>query len=501
MSPNKSMDEGTTDGTRSIHGIAKKCILLFTKFAQQPINQPTETISTCERRFKSWVDYHGVFAHKSVSLDTQLIMNPEVRDLVKQLLNVLKAGLRQLIGPKWKRSLVQRRTLLNSAGNTSLNDGSQLLLLARVRGAMEGIVGSVDRLHRLSYRIRETPTDYSSLAERITDFAKQLPRDGFEDMTSLILKSKFPKAEDRLITKLTKSVVVRRNRLLYLRQNIEKLRQARHSITTEAVGLLNSMSIAAKDKLEEQQPIKAEQAKQYKLQNQSLQQYENVPDDEPACVTNTTIFEKDDQRDDRDERQAPTDFPGASPWSGKIEYTYPEPPKAESSSKYAVCQFCFLELQVVDNRDPEWWEKHVDFDMDHYICLSDECEEPLCYFKTFDYWMKHMCSEQGQDWPQFIYAKKSEWICRLSEEHSTSFADQDSLRKHLEIHHPKEYFDQRDLQFIVDHGKFALPRDPDICPLCEESVDDPEPAAQQSKVENGKRPKKGFGGLTRLGEN
>ncbi|EHK27111.1 uncharacterized protein TRIVIDRAFT_217707 [Trichoderma virens Gv29-8] len=431
MSPNKSMDEDTTYGRGPIYTIAKQCLFQFKKFARQPENQLKETISTNKWRFLLWAQNHSVFAHKSASLDTQLIIKPEVRDLVIEMLDVLHKDLCQLVNSHWERLLEQCSTSLNRTGNTSSNDGPQLLLSGRVTGAMAGIVGSIDRLYRLSVSIRAPPTDYSSPAERIIYFAKQLPRDGFEDMTSLILKSKFPKAEDRLITKLTKSVVFRRHRLLYQRHNNAKLIQARCLIATEVVGLLNSMSKAGKGRLEEQRPIKADQAKQHKLQNQSLHQYENAPDDELACVTNTTILEED--------------------W--------------------------------VD-------QKHVDYDMEHYICLSDKCKKPLCYFKTFDSWMKHMCSEHGQDWPRFIYAKKSEWRCALSKAHNTLFADQDSLRKHLEIDHSEEYLDQSDLQLIVDHCKIALPRAPDICPLCEESVDDPEPAAQQSKVENGKRPKK-----------
>ncbi|KAJ4856000.1 hypothetical protein T069G_09368 [Trichoderma breve] len=88
-----------------------------------------------------------------------------------------------------------------------------------------------------------------------------------------------------------------------------------------------------------------------------------------------------------------------------------------------MCQICLQELQVEGNEDPMWWKKHVESDMEHYTCLSGDCEKSLCYFKNFDSWLEHM-----------------------NQEH--------------------------------------LARDTDICPLCEESINDSEPVIQQSKVEN-----------------
>lgn len=121
--------------------------------------------------------------------------------------------------------------------------------------------------------------------------------------------------------------------------------------------------------------------------------------------------------------------------------------------------------------------------MEHYTCLSDDCENSLCYFKSFDSWLEHMNREHLYDWPRRTYAKKIEWRCRVSENCSISLDNGDLLRRHLVVNHLTD-FELTDLQLVVEKSKFIQLRDPNICPLCEESINDSEPVIQQSSAEN-----------------
>ncbi|KAF3062686.1 hypothetical protein CFAM422_010590 [Trichoderma lentiforme] len=274
---------------------------------------------------------------------------------------------------------------------------------------MEGIKGSVDKLRHLTTKIRYRLNP----EQKIVDFAERLPRDDFEDRTRVILEQKFPKAEERLITKLVKSIAFRCHHILY---------QRHHERT-------------------------------YRI----------------------------DGQDDGCKQQALTFFVVESLWLD--EFGYPIPPKADPCSMSAMCQICLQELQVVGNEDPMWWKKHVESDMEHYTCLSDDCENSLCYFKSFDSWLEHMNREHLYDWPRCTYAKKIEWRCRVSDNCSTSFDNEDLLKKHLVVNHLTD-FDLTDLQLVVEKSKFTQLRDPNICPLCEESINDSEPVVQQSSAEN-----------------
>ncbi|KAK4071380.1 uncharacterized protein Triagg1_6041 [Trichoderma aggressivum f. europaeum] len=460
LSPSTRVDEEITAEAQPIYDIAKECIVLFGKFLQQPKNQLTETISTCQRRFQSWTVYVGVFVHKSASLDTQLKLEPGVQDLVMVLLDVLQEDMRRVVKLESRNLISQCNPLSHGSGNTNSNDDT---LSNAARGVLDGIVESVDGLHRLTTRIKTASRGDLSLEEKIVDFAKHLPRDGFEDRTRLILRYKFPNAAEKLITKLFRSIAFRRHRLLYQRHHHKKMSHIHHTSLVEV-----------------------ESSKQQSPQSQNPHEHQSDSDTEPGPSTHcaTSRVHRVDPQDDGRKRQASTVFAGESPWIE--ESGYPIPPKAEGLSISAMCQICFQELQVVGNEDPTWWERHVESDMEHYICLSDDCGKSLCYFRSFDSWIEHMNREHSHDWSRFTYAKKSEWRCRVSENCSISFDNEDSLRAHLADNHLSDLEDLglTDLQLVVEKSKFPQPRESDICPLCEESINDSEPVIQNSKAEN-----------------
>ncbi|KAL5083068.1 hypothetical protein Trisim1_002196 [Trichoderma cf. simile WF8] len=448
------VDEDILPGTQPIYHAAQECVALFKESLQLPKHQLTEAISLYQWKFKSWADCLGIFADKSVSLDTQLKPEPDARDLVMLVLDDLKEDLRLFIN-----LILQRHTLFLGSGDTNSNDDTRLILSGAARGVLSDIVGSVDRLYRLIPRIEIGSGDELAFKDKVISFAKFLPKDSFEEKARLILKSSFPKAEDRLITKLVESIAFRRHRLLYQREYQTKM----CSIWRPNAGIV---------------PVK-----QQNPQKQRPHEHQNVSETEPGPSTKWTfvINNQADQQDDGCKRQTSTVF---AVESVRIDETgYPIPPKAEGYSMFAICQICLQELKVVGNEDPMWWENHVDGDMKHYVCLSDSCKKSICYFGSFDSWLEHMNGEHLSDWPRRIYAKKSNWRCTVSEKCSRSFDDEGSLRRHLVSNHSSKP-ELTSLDPVVENSKFPQPRNPDICPLCEESIDDSKPTMEQQKEEN-----------------
>ncbi len=78
-----------------IYDAAQQCLRLFEECPQEPKDHIGEPISASHRRFRSWAAYLGAFALKSACLDTRLRYEPEIRDLVMLLLDVLETDLQR----------------------------------------------------------------------------------------------------------------------------------------------------------------------------------------------------------------------------------------------------------------------------------------------------------------------------------------------------------------------------------------------------------------------
>ncbi|KAL6825813.1 hypothetical protein J3E69DRAFT_366387 [Trichoderma sp. SZMC 28015] len=446
VTPGTKVDEDILSGTQPIYDTAKECLALFGEVLQLPKHQLTEAISVYQSLFHQLTSHLRMLDHEGLNLDAQLELETDVRDLVMLVLNNLQEKLRLFIN-------------LIPQPDTNLNDNTRLVLSSAARGVLNDIVGSVHRLYRLTPRIEIGLGAELAFKDKIIYFAEQLPRNDFEEGTRLILKFSFPKAEDRLITKLVESIAFRRHRLLYQRHYQKKM--------------CNTWC----------QNAKIVPVKQQNPQKQRPHAHQSVSDTKPGPSTDGTFVINYwvDQQDDECKRQAST--VGAVESLRVDETGYPIPPKAEGVSMFAICQICLQELKVVGNEDPMWWENHVDGDMKHYVCLSDNCEKSLCYFRSFDSWLEHMNGEHLSDWPRRIYAK-SHWRCTVSKKCSRSFDDEGSLRRHLVSNHSSEP-ELTSLDQVVENSKFLQARNPDICPLCEESIDNSKPTMEQQREENG----------------
>jgi len=77
-----------------IYSQALECKDLFFKYLKVPSLYSTQVFG-CQRRFLTWASFLGVFASKSASLDRRLEFNPEFKELVMSMLQVLKRNLQR----------------------------------------------------------------------------------------------------------------------------------------------------------------------------------------------------------------------------------------------------------------------------------------------------------------------------------------------------------------------------------------------------------------------
>ncbi|KAL6699771.1 hypothetical protein J3F84DRAFT_404760 [Trichoderma pleuroticola] len=241
--PEKDIDADT----QLICDITQECAALFRQLRGQPENQLTETIYKCESEFYSWTASLDEFASESAILGIQWKLESDIRDPAMLLLDVLQKDLRLVIELEPRSLNSQYNPLSHGSSNTNSNDDSRLLLSDAVSSAMKTIEESVDGLRDLSINIWSAYREHSSLEQKVVDFAKKLPRNGFQDRTRLILKQKFPKAEERLITKLVKSIAFRCHHILYERHHhVENMLKATWNTTFASLMIAKSRYATSK---------------------------------------------------------------------------------------------------------------------------------------------------------------------------------------------------------------------------------------------------------------
>jgi hypothetical protein len=216
-------------------------------------------------------------------------------------------------------------------------------------GAIYGILGSIDRLHRLAATIRQPAS--SDDMEKVQNFARKQGPDAFDDIVFLIINFKFPRAAETLQIQLAKSVIYRRNRLRYQQSHQIKLATSRKDENPAA----NPLTLGSSPKTDPTSPHKLHQGDM---------------DTHPKSVTvrsktQPTVFDKAKFREnqDRPAMVAPTVMSSGS--SDRVgEIMYPSPPTVPTNSSYTNCQFCSKELLASDINDPRWWR--------YDLCLRDD---------------------------------------------------------------------------------------------------------------------------------
>ncbi|CZR58460.1 uncharacterized protein PAC_08352 [Phialocephala subalpina] len=426
-------------GKISIFHLARDCANLFEEYLSAPRLQG-KVVALSQRRFSSWAKFMGVFAPEDICLDTRLKYKPDIRGLVMLLLNVLNRNL--------------RRAIKTHAHHSESVDG-EAEHPTEPTGATYGIDGSIDRLHRLAVRIRQSSKD--GLPERVRTFAKKLPSDDSEAIIREIIRFKYPQVNEELLTHLTRTVIYRRHRLMYIRRHQGKLAyerdQSSQSILEAAEpDIMHSIA----------QPTSGKTGLQLGISKTSIA--EGYSETAPS-IMNTDVYNQQDNVKQARHSTAPGSV--SSSLIGKINY--PAPPINKFTSSHATCPFCFEEFLVTEFENALWWRSHVDKDLEHYVCISEECNHSLLYFDNFNSWLDHMNETHTEAWPQFIHTLTT-WRCIYP--HSSapvSFETVDELYSHLETDHGKG-FNSRELLALAQKSKALKPRSLGTCPLCYDDI-------------------------------
>ncbi|KAF2969199.1 hypothetical protein GQX73_g4309 [Xylaria multiplex] len=404
---------------QDISSQARECKSLFTRYLE-PSASPRafhEKVQSAERRFLNWAEFLRVFADEEICLDRRLQYQPDVKDLVMSMLQVLRRNLEH-----------------NMSGTTLVGDAS-----------LYGITGAIDRLERL--RVMITLPPLTDEIHHVREFAKRQAPDDFYDVTLMEMKFLFPEAEESLRVQLARSIVYRRHRILWIRMASKKLGHQRVE--------------------KEDQPFKEEEKPAHAG---NIHQRSTLGTETESSLSSTqhiqrqlghrgdVIFSAIKEEDNSGPRPS-----GCPPIS-----QYPKRPLVKYGEQKVMCQYCLREVEMPPTATEEMmdvlWRNHIDEDLRPYACISNDCVAHPVSFSTVEEWKTHMNDTHPTNWTQYIH--RVTWRCQYCD---NSFLVEELLKFHLTQNHSKNHevpLDSFELDIITLRSKFKRPRNPDECPLC-----------------------------------
>ncbi|KAL7910317.1 hypothetical protein GGI35DRAFT_362150 [Trichoderma velutinum] len=333
--------------------------------------------------------------------------------------------------------------------------------MADLREIGEFIEGSIDRLHRLGVIIRQSST--ASLISRVRAFAAKQPDSSLENISHSLIKHLYPSAPLSLQRLLGRSILERHFNIQYRREHQRRLSTQRLAVLYKR----NGQTQVHNNRLE--------------LRNYTtrMDQDDNTPNDicnDFAIQTDPMISQSSSkpstlQTDEFYHRlEAGKQFPALSTISttssvptGDISYPQPPKPLGDGNSSWATCHWCYESYPYNKFQDTGWWRRHVDHDLQPYICLIDTCPYNPA-FDRFSSWLEHMENHHSLNWIAAINSKTI-WRCNIEHESLILFNDEASLRDHMRKHHLDSFTEPQILR-IARRSSIRIPGSQDVCPLC-----------------------------------
>jgi len=122
--------------------------------------------------------------------------------------------------------------------------------------------------------------------------------------------------------------------------------------------------------------------------------------------------------------------------------------------------------------------RHIDEDLQPYVCIYDSCSESHPAFSSFALWLAHM---KGHDrrWHQRAFPTSS-WICAVCDDNPDTHTSPEALHAHIVQAHG-DMFPSPQLPAIARQSKVERPRPWNECLLCCFTVEDAESPPKRRK--------------------
>ncbi|KAI9853500.1 MAG: hypothetical protein M1813_002205 [Trichoglossum hirsutum] len=422
---------------------------LFTSYLSNEHATCRDLAEEQQARFNIWAANIGDFADVRASLDHSLRDGPEVQSILYQLLDVVHRNLRFAIIIDGTRNLAgngppSERSTFKATFWQSSPESKQTLTLE----AFQAIKETIDRLQRLSTAIRQSSTQHRN-PKAIPFIERDKYGDDigseFESYAVCIIKHRYKDANDALCRQLGASIFFRRNRFLYRKRQQERLAPNKQGIT-----LGQPLADRGADYASQQDALFSPITSQSKTTRGAALSV-TTASVLPASPLDSRAFQSVAFSHTP---SVASSIPSVSVENNKLDY--PVPPIFKTGQKECECPYCFESLQKADASDERRWRRHVDRDLEPYVCVSEVCKGSLEFFSKFEDWLGHMWKKHA-----------AEWYCDATIHPPQVFSGKDDFEAHMRSSHAGT-FTELQLPILTEKNTRpgSRPRPFTLCPLC-----------------------------------
>ncbi|KAI0410588.1 hypothetical protein F5X98DRAFT_385348 [Xylaria grammica] len=427
------------DSEDCLYDLGCECENLFNELQGFPAKIRPELCSEFQQRFSIWAANLGVFARKSQCLDTRLRNWPDLQDLVRRLLDILRRSLQEYKVATRDRNEGDTVTIGFEKSQPELNDTQW--------AALRAIDDTLTRLNRLGVTIRKSSR--GRIDTKVLKFATSLNLEPFEYLCANVVQSLYPDAHQSLKGYLASSMTKRYAEMLFLKSRQVKLKTRREPY-------LGMPPVPEVPEDESQGDVPA--AWPAKIIDSSV-----ITKVSKTTGTSRSDLSTLDEQKIRGRRQPPDEASTKNYKTSSIQVyqgNYPGPPLTNENSNIRTCPWCAALLSKELSKN-EWCE-HVDKEFKPYTCLAEECEEAYPAYPTFDDWFKHM-KDHHKRWHQRFYVT-SNWLCTICKDNLDVYRSPQALYLHMQGLHAD--FTDEQLQVVSRQSRMEYSRAWNDCLLC-----------------------------------
>ncbi|KAH7238139.1 hypothetical protein BKA59DRAFT_236870 [Fusarium tricinctum] len=466
-------DDGPEPKGPTVAASANQCLQSFQKcLVSASLVNPRELsmIEDQVARFSSWSTSIGVFAPGSASMDHRLRYAPEVQSVVTGLLESLNYQCQECLGIL--------TTILES-----LEAGEGYVPAKEFQKSLNEIAAEIGRLNKISNTIRRASKDTQALTASkfyIKDDEGNNVEETLLDNFKRHINDRFPTLGETIQERLARTMLLRRKQILYRRHRQDSVyAKAQDTVPAVSITFPTAKAVVSLAQLKSKHPkTNSTVSKPATTTPSQIQSATTLAPDKfkIAASTPSVISASKTIAFHSHESLA---FPPAPGHAVKKRYDqlksrrlaeYEQSlnsEKSEANKKSTVqellandlqslgeitCPYCLCALPAEEAFDEKKWQNHVKNDLDAYVCLFEDCDQPEVLYNHSDQWLSHL-----QQHRRF-------WRCPSHRDLEPFSSSEDYIAHMREVHASK--LSDKQLRAMANKNSRKIAKLFPSCPLC-----------------------------------
>ncbi|KAH0538097.1 hypothetical protein FGG08_005309 [Glutinoglossum americanum] len=447
--------------------------------------------------FNLWAASIGASARARASLDSRLALKPTARDVIANLLRLLKALVEECkeLGLADTRRTTQSLSVPSddeyargrkdtpspekqpersfspwpdesSSDSESDSDFKPFSPNAALSEAMKNTEGILNQLTRIAVTIRRAGT-----RARLQKADQLFRTDDYLDLRShlnVVVLSRPPFSDEqidlrrlsRVQQRLINCNLKRRNRFIYAQKHSKGLGPALGN-SASGIGSTDPKDTPLTSDLEACRVQKQAIGAPPGGEAFHLTSVEETPLAPAGAVTTASAVSSSLILP---QNPVPSQAATTQVSSTGTKLTYPYPPKIKTGTQFFKCPCCCQTLPAMISEGGRW-RKHIAGDLCPYTCILDDCPKPEVLYTTKEAWRKHLAEE---------HQTVQYWVCFACGD-SEQFLQEDAFVCHVREKHYGTVSGEQ-IPTLTSVCKRSTPVQINTCPLCNL------PAAQDGEV-------------------